>query len=275
MSKLIKNPVTLIGVIISVVVIFLGIFAPFLAPYPFEEIHLEDKLQPPSKKYWLGTDQFGRDILSRIIYGSRISLLVGLGGTLAGLGVGVLLGSTAAYYGKAVDEAIMRFIDIIMSFPYIIIAVALVTVFGPGLFKLMMIVGFLTIPRVARITRAPVLALKEFSFVEAARAIGRGDAQVLIKHILPNCLMVILVFASLSAAQAIRIEAALSFLGLGIQPPTPSWGLMLANGRQYILYATWLTTFPGIAISLTILGFNLVSDGLRDMLDPRLRRVAK
>jgi ABC-type dipeptide/oligopeptide/nickel transport system permease subunit len=255
--------------------IFMGVFAPLLAPYPYEEIHLEDKLQPPCKKYWLGTDQFGRDILSRIIYGARVSLLVGLGGTLLGLGVGVLLGSVAAYYGKAVEEAIMRFIDIIMSFPYIIIAVALVSILGPGLFKLIMIVGFLAVPRVARITRAPILALKEVSFVEAARAIGRGDRQVLIKHILPNCLMVILVYASLSAAQAIRIEAALSFLGLGIQPPTPSWGLMLSSGRQYIIYATWLTTFPGIAISLTILGLNLVSDGLRDMLDPRLRRAAK
>lgn len=261
------------GVLISLIMVLMAIFAPLISPYRYEEIHLRDKLKPPCRDYWLGTDQFGRDILSRIIYGARISLLVGLGGTLVGIVFGIFLGAAAGYYGKWIDETIMRFVDIMMSFPYIIIAVALVSVFGPGLFKLIMIVGFLRIPEFARITRAPILVLKETSFIEAARAIGQGDWKILTKHILPNCLMVICVYASLSIATAIRIEAALSFLGLGIQPPVPSWGLMLSEGRQYIMYAAWYTTFPGIAISLTILGFNLVSDGMRDMLDPRLRRV--
>jgi len=271
-NKLVKNPVTFFGVIISLIMIFTGIFAPLISPYPYQELHLKDKLKPPCEKYWLGTDQFGRDILSRIIYGTRVSLLVGLGGTLIGMLFGIFWGSVAAFYGKWVDDAIMRVVDVMMSFPYIVIAVGLVSVFGPGLFKLIMIVGFLRIPEFARITRGPILVLKEMPFVEAAKAIGQADWKILFKHILPNCLMVIFVYASLSIATAIRVEASLSFLGLGIQPPAPSWGLMLADGRQYIIYATWLTTFPGIAISLTILGFNLVSDGLRDILDPRLRR---
>lgn len=272
MKKLLKNPVTLFGVIISLAMILTGIFAPFLSPYPYEEIHLGDKLKPPGRAYWLGTDQFGRDILSRIIHGTRVSLLVGLAGTLIGMIFGITLGALAGYFGKWLDEAIMRVVDVMMGFPYIIIGVALISVFGPGLFKLILIVGFLRIPEFARITRAPVLVLKQTSFIEAARAIGRRDWQILSKHILPNCMMLIFVYASLSISTAIRMEASLSFLGLGIQPPIPSWGGMLAEGRQYIIYATWLTTFPGIAISLTILGFNLVSDGLRDLLDPRLRK---
>jgi peptide/nickel transport system permease protein len=267
--------VTLIGVILSLLMISMGVFAPLIAPYPYEELHLGDKLQSPNKKYWLGTDQFGRDVLSRIFYGARVSLLVGVGGTLVGMVFGISLGAVAAYYGKWIDEVIMRFFDFMMSFPYIIIAVALISVLGPGLYKLIIIIGFLRIPEFARIARAPILVLKEVSFVEAAKAIGRGDRDILFKHILPNCFMVIVVYASLSVATAIRIEASLSFLGLGIQPPAPSWGLMLSNGRQYIMFATWLTTFPGMAISLTILGFSLVSDGLRDMLDPKLRRAAK
>ena len=267
-----SNYASLLGIIIILAMFAVAVFAPQLVPYEYDEMIIKDKLTGPSGAHLLGTDQFGRDILTRTVYGARVSLIVGLGGTALAMAAGVLLGATAGYSGGWWDEVLMRVLDIWMAFPYIVLAIVLAWVIGPGLRNLILVIGIIRTPQFARIARGSVLTIKEMEFVEAARSVGQRSLLILWRHILPNCISPIIVYASLCVATAIGAESALSFLGLGIQPPTPSWGMMLAEGQRYMFDAFWIPTFPGIAISLTILGYNLLGDGLRDALDPRMRR---
>jgi peptide/nickel transport system permease protein len=270
-STLSRNYITMLGLGIIIIMIVLAVLAPHIAPYSYETMVFADRLQSPNTKHLLGTDQFGRDILSRMLYGARASLIVGLGGVAIALSIGALLGAVAGFYGRWIDEIIMRIMDILLAFPYIILAVALMAMVGPSLRNIILVMGITRTPQFARVTRGSVLTLKEMDFVTAARALGQREWRILTRHILPNCLTPIVVMASLSVATAILTESALSFLGLGIQPPQASWGTMIADGRRFMLDAPWIATFPGIAISLTILGYNLFGDGLRDALDPKLR----
>jgi peptide/nickel transport system permease protein len=260
-----------IGAVLTVLLIVTALFAPWIAPYRQDEIHPIDSLLPPSAKYLLGTDDLGRDILSRIIFGARVSLMVGAIAIGIAAAAGVSLGLAAGYLGGAVDSAIMRVMDALLAFPAILLAIALMAVLGPSLENAMIAIGVISIPAFARITRANVLSLREQEFIEASRALGAGDVYLTALVILPNCLSPIIVQASLGIGNAILVEAALSFLGLGVQPPNPSWGSMLAFGRSLLSQAPWYATFSGLAIFITVLALNFVGDGLREALDPRLR----
>ncbi len=270
-TRLSHNSITIVGLVVIILMALIALFAEPLAPYGYEVMSLPEKLQGPSALHWLGTDQFGRDILSRMIFGARVSLIVGFGGVLVAMVIGVFLGAIAGFYGKWTDEIVMRFMDIMLAFPFIILAVALMAMVGPGMNNIVFVVGITRMPQFARVVRGSILALKATDFITAARAIGQREWKILATHILPNCLTPIVVMASLSVATAILTESSLSFLGLGIQPPEASWGTMVSDGRRFMLDAPWISTFPGIAISLTILGYNLLGDGLRDALDPKLR----
>jgi len=267
-----RNRLALLGTAIILMMIALAVSAPVLAPHDPDLPHLVDKLQPPSAKYWMGTDQFGRDMLSRVMFGARVSLVVGALATGVACMVGVILGGIAGFFGKWLDESIMRSMDIVLAFPTIVLAIALVILLGTSMVNLVLVIGILRVPEFARVLRARVISLKEEDFVQAARAAGATSSRILFRHILPNAMGPILVLASLSIATAISSESALSFLGVGIQPPQSSWGTLLADGRRYLLNAIWISTFPGLALSLTIFGYNLMGDGLRDALDPRTRK---
>jgi peptide/nickel transport system permease protein len=258
------------GLGLTVFLVLVAVFAPWLAPYRPDEIHPIDGLRPPSIHYWLGTDDLGRDILSRIVYGARVSLMVA--GIAIGIAAvaGVSLGLVAGYAGGPLDALVMRLMDALLAFPAILLAIALMAVLGPSLHNAMIAIGIIYVPAFARITRANVLSLREKEFVEAARALGAGAAYVAGLVILPNCLSPLIVQGSLAVANAILVEAALSFLGLGVQPPDPSWGSMLAFGRSLLSQAPWYATFPGVAIFVTVLSLNFLGDGLREALDPRL-----
>ena len=258
-----------IGLIIVAILLITAIFAPLLAPYDPYELHVVDSLRPPSTTYLLGTDDLGRDILSRIIYGARVSLLVGFISIGLACLSGVPLGLIAGYKGGTTDALIMRLLDALLAFPAILLAIALMAVLGPSLQNAMIAIGIIYTPTFARITRSSVLSLREKEFVEASRAGGAGDFYLLFRIILPNCLSPIIVQSSLGVGYAILVEAALSFLGLGVQPPYASWGSMLYYGRTLLGIAPWFTTFPGIAIFFTVLGLNFLGDGLREVMDPR------
>jgi peptide/nickel transport system permease protein len=267
-----RNPATLMGSIVVLVMLSIALSAPVLAPYSFKEMHVQDRLKSPDPQYLLGTDEFGRDLLSRIVYGSRVSMAASILAVAIAMLVGTILGCLAGYEGGWFDEITMRIMDMIMAFPYIVLAITLVTILGPGFRNVILIIGILRIPHFARVSRSAVLTLKNEEFVLAAQALGQTKYRVLFRHILPNCLTPLVVVASLAAGTAITAESALSFLGLGIQPPMSSWGTMLADGQKYLFNAPWMATFPGIAITLTVLAYNLVGDGLRDILDPKFRR---
>ena len=275
LRTLLKNRSAKAGAIIVLLAAVTAIFAPLIAPHDPFKANLRQMLQTPSLAHPLGTDELGRDILSRIIYGSRISLTLGIVSVGIGLIGGLPLGSIGAYYGGIADLLIMRFIDILLAFPAILLAIVVVSVLGPGLYNAMIAVGISQLPIYARLIRSVVLAIKEKDFVEAARALGAGDAWILFRHIVPNAIGPIIVQATLNIASAILSAAALGFLGLGAQPPTPEWGTMLSKGRVYLRVAPHVTTFPGLAILLTVLGFNLLGDGLRDALDPRMVRMRR
>ena len=270
--RLCRNKAALIGMVILSVLIITAVFAPIIAPYHYDEQNYQIINQLPSPAHPLGTDNCGRDILSRLIYGSRVSLQIGFIAVGIGAAVGGLLGAVAAFYGKAVDNIIMRCIDIVLAIPSTLLAISISAALGPGLTNAMIAIGIGSAPNYARIVRASVLTVKEQEFVEAARCLGASDAYIILREILPNALSPIIVQATLGVASAILSAAALSFIGLGIQPPSPEWGAMLSAGRVYIRDFWPIVTFPGVAIMITIFALNLFGDGLRDVLDPKLRR---
>jgi len=246
-----------------------ALLAPLLAPCDPLAQDLYGRLQPPSAAHLLGTDEFGRDILSRVLYGARLSLRLGLVCVAMALAAGTLLGLVAGYWGGLADALLMRLVDLMLAFPSILLAIAIVAVIGPGIDKVMVAVSIVLVPQYARLVRAAVLSIREMPYVEAARALGAPDWRILWLSILPNCLAPLVVQSTLSLATAILDAAGLSFLGLGAQPPTPEWGAMLSGGRDLLLRAPWVMTFPGLAIFAAALGLNLFGDGLRDALDPR------
>jgi peptide/nickel transport system permease protein len=266
-----RNRLALIGLLIVAVILMSAMLAPWLAPQDPAKQSLFEKRARPGAKYVLGADEFGRDILSRVIYGARIALVVGLVSVGIALGLGLLLGSLAGFLGGWVDAGVMRGVEVLLAFPYLLLAIAVVSALGPGALNTTIAVGIWGTPHVTRIVRGAVLALRETEYVRAARALGAGGPALVGRHILPNILPTVIVYGSLFMADAILVEAALSFLGLGVQPPTPSWGLMVATGRDFLLVTPHITTIPGLAIMLAVLGFNLLGDGLRDAFDPRLR----
>ncbi len=267
-----RNHAALVGLAILFILILVAILAPQIAPYRYDYVIRADSLQPPSARHLLGVDDQGRDILSRIIYGSRISLLVGVEAVALSLLAGIVLGALAAYYGGVVDNTIMRCMDIMLAFPPLLLAIAFMAVLGRGLNNAIIAIGIVAIPEYARIVRGSVLSVRENEYVEAARAIGDNDRQVIFHHVLPNVMAPIIVRATLGVSAAILEAAALGFLGLGVQPPEAEWGAMLGSGRSAIFSAPHMVTFPGIAITVTVLAFNLLGDGLRDALDPRMKQ---
>jgi peptide/nickel transport system permease protein len=270
-SRFRRNRLALVGLVLVVVLALSALLAPWLAPYDPARQSLIEKRARPGAKYVLGADEFGRDILSRVIYGSRVALLVGvLSATIAVVG-GLVLGMLAGFSGGWLDSLMMRGIEILLAFPYLLLALAIVAALGPGSLNTTIAVGIWGVPAVTRIVRGSVLALRETEYVGAARALGAPVLALLRRHILPNIVPSLIVYGTLFMANAILLEAALSFLGLGVQPPTASWGLMVSTGRDVLLVAPHVATVPGLAIMLAVLAFNLLGDGLRDVLDPRLR----
>ncbi|MGE7092341.1 nickel transporter permease [Lysinibacillus sp. NPDC048646] len=266
-----KSKISLAGAGIVVFFIVLAVFGPTIAPQGINEQDLTKRLLAPSSEYWFGTDDFGRDIFSRIIHGARISLWVGFFAVILSVVVGSLLGIIAGYYGKWIDTIISRVFDIMLAFPSILLAIAVVAVLGPSLQNALIAIAIINIPNFGRLIRSKVLSVKEEEYIVAAKAIGMRDMRILFSHILPNSMTPVIVQGTLAIATAIIEAAALGFLGLGAQAPAPEWGKMLADARIYLLNAPWTMIFPGLAIMLTVLGFNLMGDGLRDALDPKMK----
>jgi peptide/nickel transport system permease protein len=267
-----RNRAAMIGAAIIAIEILLALAAPLVAPYDPLKQNPRAALQAPSSEHFFGTDDTGRDLFSRVIYGTRISLRIGLISVAIGGGIGVLLGLVAGYRGGFADATIMRFMDLLLAFPGILLALAIIAILGPGLFNVMIAVGIGGIPVYTRVARASTLAMREREFVVGARAAGCNDLRIIARYILPNVLPPLIVLATLGIAGAILTAAGLSFIGLGAVPPTPEWGAILTLGRKYINQAWWYTTFPGVAIIITVLGINMLGDALRDALDPKLRR---
>jgi peptide/nickel transport system permease protein len=270
-----QSPLSMVGLTIILVLIAIAVFGPFFVPYPEHAsgaLNIKEKLDPPSWAHPFGTDQVGRDIFTRVIVGARVSLMAGLVVILLALTIGTLLGAIAGFFGGRLGEGIMRTTDVFLTIPDLILAMAFAAALGPGLFNVMIAVSLVWWPGYCRLARANVIALKDSQFAEAAESIGASRSRVLFTHVLPNAFPTILVKASMDIGFAVLTTAALGFIGLGTQPPTPDWGVMIADGRKYLREAWWFSTFPGIAILLTVLAFNLLGDGLRDVLDPRARR---
>jgi peptide/nickel transport system permease protein len=274
-ARFFSSLANVLGVAIVVIVVLVALFAPLLAPHEPTAIALAARLKPPlwaggTTKYLLGTDDLGRDILSRIIYGARVSLLAGFPGAVGGAVIGTALGLIGSHFGGFIDTAIMRLVDIWMAFPFILMALTAIAVLGPGLVNLIIVFVVTGWPVFARVTRAAALTLREQEFVMAARAAGAGNTRIIVLHLLPNLLSPIFVLLSFQIGSLIMAESALSYLGLGVPPPTPAWGSMIANGRGLIVDAWWISTMPGLALALTVLGVNLIGDGLRDTFDTKI-----
>jgi peptide/nickel transport system permease protein len=269
--RLTRNKLNLVSLGVILLMVIMALAAPWITPFPYDQVAPAEQWQAPSAKHWLGTDQYGRDILSRCIYGARVSLFVGIVAVTFSLILGVLLGACAGYFGGVVDEVIMRIMDMFMAIPAIILAIAFVAMLGPNLRNLIIAIAVYRIAQFARVTRGSVLSLKEQEFIEACRAMGQYHPRIVFRHLLPNCLAPIVVLASVIIGNIILTEATLSFLGLGIQPPMASWGVMISDGNEYLMFAPWMSVFPGLFLMVTMLAFNLLGDGLRDALDPRLK----
>lgn len=251
------------------VLFLLAVLGPMLTPYPYAEVNIPQRFQPPSLEHPFGTDNFGRDMFSRIAHGARFSLLIGVASVALALVLGVAIGVPATLAGGWIEEATMRVVDIMLAFPYIILAIALLAMFGPSVNNVIIVIAITNLPKVIRLCRGQVLAIKELDYVSAANALGVPRSRLVFRHVLPNMIAPLIVFAALTTATAINAEAALSFLGLGLQPPMPSWGGMVADGRRFLFEAPWISGIPGILISIAVLGFNLMGDSVRDALDPK------
>jgi peptide/nickel transport system permease protein len=270
--RLKMNRAAVAGLAVLVTLVASAVVAPWIAPYDPAAIDMRARLQGPSVKHPLGTDNFGRDIFSRIVYAGRISLVIGFVAVGIGAVFGGIAGAVSGYYGRGLDSLVMRTMDVLLSIPQLILAIAIVGALGASLLNLMIAVGISVLPRYARLVRASAMSLRDLEFVEAARAAGASDLRIIVQNIVPNCMAPLIVLSTLGVAQAILSAATLSFLGLGIQPPTPEWGSMLSDGRQFMRNAPHLTIFPGLAIVVVVMSLNLLGDGLRDALDPKLRR---
>jgi peptide/nickel transport system permease protein len=270
-KRLRRNKLAMLGLAIVILLVLIAIFASLIAPYdPISRIK-EDSSLGPSMNHLFGTDLLGRDIFSRVIYGSRISIEVGVIAVGISVIIGLFFGALSGYFGGISDALIMRVADIFFAFPYILGAIAIMTILGPGIVNIFIAIGILGWASIARIFRSSILTIKNKEYIEAARAMGAGSNRIIIKHIFPNSFAPIIVYATMNVGTAIIVEAALSFLGIGVQPPTPAWGKMLAESLSYIDTAPWMMFFPGLAILITVLGFVLLGDGLRDAFDPKLR----
>jgi peptide/nickel transport system permease protein len=270
-KRLKRNKLALIGLSIVILLILIAILAPVISPYDPNIRIKEDSSLGPSRVHFFGTDLLGRDIFSRVIYGSRISIEVGIIAVGISVILGLILGALSGYFGNIPDTVIMRIADIFFAFPYILGAIVIMTVLGPGIVNIFIAIGILGWASFARIFRGSILSIKNKEYIEAARALGASNYRIITKHIFPNSFAPIIVYATMNVGTAIIVEAALSFLGIGVQPPTPAWGKMLADSLEYIDTAPWLMLFPGLAILITVLGFVLLGDGLRDAFDPRLK----
>ncbi|MEW6515962.1 MAG: ABC transporter permease [candidate division FCPU426 bacterium] len=269
-GRFLRKRLAVVGAVLVMALILLSLAAPWLSPYDPQIQDLNMKLQPPSASHWLGTDEYGRDVLSRMLHGGRISLSVGLVAVGIALVIGVCVGAVAGYFGGWVDQVIMRLVDIVLCIPTLFLILMLIVFLGPNLVNIMVIIGLTGWTELSRLVRAEFLTLRHRDYVAAATALGASHRRIIFLHILPNALAPVFVSATFGIAGAILLESGLSFLGLGVQPPVPSWGNILTSGKDYITQAWWLTLVPGLAIFLTVLGYNLLGDGLRDLLDPRL-----
>jgi len=272
LRRLRRNRLAVAGGFLIAAFLFMALFAGYISPYDPIKQDWQNVQKPPSSTHLLGTDELGRDLLSRIIHGARISMTIGVISVSIGLVLGTVIGLAAGYFRGISDSLLMRLMDIMLAIPYVLLAIAIVAILGPGLWNTMIAIGIVTIPQFARIVRSSVLEIKEKDYVEAARAIGAGHSRIMLRHVLINALSPLIVQSTLTIASAILNAAALGFLGLGAQPPTPEWGVMLSDGRLLLLVSPWIVTFPGVAIMLSVLGFNMLGDGLRDALDPRMRK---
>ena len=267
-----RNRMAVFGLVVIILLILCALFPSVIAPYGYDDQNLSEQFIAPCLAHPFGTDNFGRDILSRVIYGCRISLLIGLISVSISCVLGVMLGCIAGYYGNKVDNLVMRFIDIMLAIPQMLLAMSIVAALGIGTENLILAIAIGSVPGYARIVRGSILSVKGQEFIEAARSIGASDFRIITRHIVPNCLAPIIVQATMSIASAILSTASMSFIGLGIEPPTPEWGSMLSAGRAYLRDHWFVVTFPGVAIMLTVFAFNLFGDGLRDALDPKLKQ---
>lgn len=267
-----RNKTAVVGLAIVIFFIILALLAPLISPYDYKAQVLSERLQAPSAEHWFGTDDLGRDMLTRTLYGARISLWVGFVSVIGSIIIGTFLGILAGFYGRWVDMLISRVFDILLAFPAILLAIAIVAILGPSLQNALYAIAIVNIPTYGRLVRSRVLSLRQEEFITAARATGVRDVRILFRHILPNSLTPIIVQGTLGVATAIIEAAGLGFLGMGAQPPEPEWGKMLSDSRQFIQTAPWTVIFPGVSILLTSLGFNLMGDGLRDTFDPRMKR---
>jgi len=274
LQLLLRNRAGLVGVLLLIAIVVCAVFAPWIAPYPKDAhraVHLDQMLQPPSRTHWFGTDDMGRDLLSRMLYGARLSLLIGVVSIACSAMFGVLIGLIAGYVGGWIDSLLMRIADIFMSVPNIILGMAIAVALKPGLRNVIIAVSLVFWPATARLMRSAVLSVREEMYVEAMKAMGASAPRIMLRHIVPNCITSVVVHATIQVGWAILLSATLSFVGVGVQAPLPEWGLLTSSGRQYMMIAWWYATLPGLAIVLTVMAFNLVGDGLRDVLDPRLR----
>ncbi len=266
-----RHKLAMAGLCFLLVMYIVAVFAPYIATQSYKHTDPPNRLQPPSKEHWMGTDHIGRDLFSRVIWGSRISLSVGFVAAGVAVALGTVIGAVAGYFGGAIDNILMRFTEIVMSFPTFFLLITIVSIVERSIFNIMLVIGLTSWPGLARMVRGQFLSLREQEFVLAARALGASNARIIFRHILPNAMAPVIVSATLQIGGAILTESGLSFLGLGVQEPFPSWGNIINTGRTYLRQAPWITAFPGIFIFLTVLSFNYVGDGLRDALDPRLK----